>query len=907
MDAFISYAHEDAGFVGRLRASLSARGRETWVDTEGIEPADRWKGSVQEAIERSDAFVFVLSLAALRSHACLDELSLAVSLNKRLFAICIEQAATDVEKPEALADQSWIMIRPEDDFERGVERLERALDIDLELVHTHTRILVRAKAWELADRRSSPLLRGEELASAEEWLSRAALGGSPQPTELQREFIVASRRAATRRQRIVAGAATGVASIAVALSIFALIQRSDAIDSQKIAQSRLLAADAEATVSSNSSLSTLLALRALRIHDTVQAEQALRDALANLGALVVLRGHALAVNTAVYSPDGSRILTGSDDGTARLWDPKTGRQLMVLQVSRYIVADALYSHDGREIVTASRDGTGRVWDAHTGRLLAVLRSRPHMQTGAFSPDRSRVVTGSDDGKARVWDARTGRLLMVLMGPSSYFVSVAYSPDGSKIVTDSVTTQKFRNLIALWDARTGRRLTSFYPREQASADGAALSPDGSRLAITADPMQVYSLRTDRPLTTLNDPGNGISDAGSAAFSPDGSRVLATSDAAAIWNAYTGVTFQTLGDVGNALQSGAFSPDGSRIVTASQNRVAMVWNARSYTQLLTASLSYGLSGEGVTDAAFSSDGSRIVAAGNQGHVTIFDARDGLRLVRFKDAHLVESAVFSPDGSKVLTASDLGPPRLWDARSGRQLIVFGNLPVQKGASFSPDGSKVAAGTPVGITLVWDARPGGHILRLRGPPDTPVEDTEFSSDGKLIVTANDDGTARVWDARTGRQLMVLRAPSTADFAAVFSPDGSKIAAACADGTARIWDTQTGRVLLVLTGHSDKVNAVAFSPDGSKLATASDDHTLRIWDVRTGRQLVLFRRPQAVSSVAFNRDGSEIVTADATGMTVFSTMLTNPIPTLERLARSLVTRPLTSSERTTYLAGITS
>src|SRR5947209_14851139 len=102
MDVFISYAHEDAEFVGRLHAALSAQGREAWIDTEGIEPADRWRGSAQEAIERADAFVFVLSRASLGSRACLEELDYAISLNKRLIAICVDEAVADTEKPAAL-------------------------------------------------------------------------------------------------------------------------------------------------------------------------------------------------------------------------------------------------------------------------------------------------------------------------------------------------------------------------------------------------------------------------------------------------------------------------------------------------------------------------------------------------------------------------------------------------------------------------------------------------------------------------------------------------------------------------------------------------------------------------------------------------------------------------------------
>jgi len=180
-DVFISYAHEDTQMVNGLMAALGDRHREVWIDARDIEPADRWKTSADEGIDRSDAFLFVVSTHSLVSDACLAELDYAQSLNKRLIPVCVDEDAVEMEKPDALAELSWIMMRPEDDLGQGLDRIERRLDTDLEVARTHTRILVRAKAWEQADRRSSPLLRGEELRDAEGWLLSTTPKTSPQP------------------------------------------------------------------------------------------------------------------------------------------------------------------------------------------------------------------------------------------------------------------------------------------------------------------------------------------------------------------------------------------------------------------------------------------------------------------------------------------------------------------------------------------------------------------------------------------------------------------------------------------------------------------------------------------------------------------------------------------------------
>jgi hypothetical protein len=127
-DVFISYGREDAEFVDRLREALVAHGDEVWVDRGGIEPSDRWMQSVREAIERSDAIVYVLSDDSLASKVCAEELEYAVSLNKRLIPICIQDPAEDAQIPSFVSELSWIMLRPSDDFERGIKDLRHALD-----------------------------------------------------------------------------------------------------------------------------------------------------------------------------------------------------------------------------------------------------------------------------------------------------------------------------------------------------------------------------------------------------------------------------------------------------------------------------------------------------------------------------------------------------------------------------------------------------------------------------------------------------------------------------------------------------------------------------------------------------------------------------------------------------------
>ena len=119
---------------------------------------------------------------------------------------------------------------------------------------------------------------------------------------------------------------------------------------------------------------------------------------------------------AAFSPEGSRIVTASADGTARVWDAATGKVIAIFSGHQSSVFFATFSPDGSRIVTTSSDYTARVWDASTGELIALLRGHElSVTSSAFSPDGARIVTVSYDKTARVWDASTGKPIVVLRG------------------------------------------------------------------------------------------------------------------------------------------------------------------------------------------------------------------------------------------------------------------------------------------------------------------------------------------------------------------------------------------------------------------------------------------------------------------------------------------------------------
>ncbi len=129
------------------------------------------------------------------------------------------------------------------------------------------------------------------------------------------------------------------------------------------------------------------------------------------------RGTRARCRCVSFSPDGSRIVTGSVDGTAKVWDARTGSALLDLKGHTGAVTSASFSPDGTRIVTGSdgRDGEGL---GRADRHSSARTKRAHETvclSVAFSPDGTRIVTGGGDSTAKVWDARTGTALVELKG------------------------------------------------------------------------------------------------------------------------------------------------------------------------------------------------------------------------------------------------------------------------------------------------------------------------------------------------------------------------------------------------------------------------------------------------------------------------------------------------------------
>ena len=570
---------------------------------------------------------------------------------------------------------------------------------------------------------------------------------------------------------------------------------------------------------------------------------------------LLLKGPDSEVTSAAFSPDGLRIVTASRNGTAQLWDARTGLQIAVLAGHTKGVNDAAFSPDGARIVTASHDGTARLWDAQTGKMVTVLEGHENFVLSAsFSPDGARLVTASQDTTARLWDAKSGAEIAVLKGHDGVVNSAAFSPDGLIVVTAS-----FDGSARLWDAKAGAEIA--VKTHELPISTAAFSPDGKQI-VTASwdgTAYIWDAATRTEIIALK----GYTEAlVSAAFSPDGTQVVTASGGgtARLWYVATGFTHVVFSGHEGGLSSAAFSPDGTRVVTASKDATVRVWDARTGTAGPVITDQKG----SITFAAFSPDGTRVVTTSGDAEAQLLDAKTAAEIAVFKGHRgPIVHATFSPDGSQVATISEDKTVRLWDTKTGIGVVVLmRHRSFINSVAFSPDGTQVVTASWDGTARLWDVKTGAEIVVLKGH-ERIVQSAAFSPDGTQVVTGSEDGSVRLWDARSGAELALLRRQEGPFTSVAFSADGKRVLTASWDKTARVLDAKTGLEIAVLAGHVNVLNSAAFSPDGTRIVTAAQDTTARLWDAQTGMELaILVGHRHEVTSAAFTPDGQHVVTA---------------------------------------------
>ncbi|NWF64775.1 MAG: TIR domain-containing protein [Chloroflexi bacterium] len=916
---FISYSRKDTVIAHRLMEGFGSIDLDVWVDWEDIPPAVGWLNQILLGIEQADVFIFLISPDSIKSEVCHIELEHAHKNAKRIIPIVVRDA-NPKETVAIIRDLNWIFIREQDDFTAGLEKVQKAINLDVDWLHEHRRLQVRALDW---DRRKDPslLLRGSDLRTAVKMIAHYE-DKDPKPSDLQKIFIDFSRRSERFRMLVWVSAASALV-IMILLSVLALNQRQAALKNAreaqeqaqiaqknetlaienaraalaakaaadtnaKIAQAQRSAARAQIYQSRAGGLftSTLLAVDSYQRKPSAEAEGILRKNISLLPAPVMQMTQPGAILAIEVSPDGAAFISASDDGTACLIRFEGGESIFC-STSSGAVWDAAFSPDGKMIATSDVNGQVRILNAQNGDLIKQLNLGVAVRDVNISPDGRLLAMARDDGRITLIKLSNYEFA----GEFSVFGSLrvtAFSPDGVWFAAGSNI-----GAITFWNLATGRIVSGSAHRGEVF--DIAFSPDSLRLisggsdnnAIMTSPSSGKKM-----IAVSNE--DWVVD---VAFSPDGAWFVTASNdfRIRVWDTKTGEErLRFLQD--SLVNEVIVSPNGMWIASTGSDRTARVWSAVNGAEMFQIPLK-----DAGAELAFSADSAYLVAGDASGQVSIWDLstlQTNVGYLRFDG--FTGNVEVSPDGTWFAASAEgqvwILDPELFSSQTAPTgLPVIDLKPdIIYDLAIHPDGTFVAIATLEGKIFLLN-RTTGRIKEIDSTGS--ARKIQFSNDGATLYLAGQDGILQyrgvnsseagiLWQGDAAidslalssnnqlalgieNRIVLLDAVSASSEVSIespgknqqiaYNPAGNLLASNSSSGRTTIWQRQNDRFEPFVEFASDQTGSLAFDPAGERLFLGETDQILVV-DVATGSEINRIRQKGAVTSLAFTPDGDSLL-----------------------------------------------
>lgn len=513
--------------------------------------------------------------------------------------------------------------------------------------------------------------------------------------------------------------------------------------------------------------------------------------------------HTSHVNSIAFSPDGLLLASGGSDAVVRLWHTSTGHQAETLPHSA-LVTSISWHGNGRFLASGDIDGDIRLWtiqDEEPITFAHKLLGHTNLVDGlAFCPDGYTLASGSWDGTVRFWDVTSGRLQQTFANHTDRVVRVAWSPDGHLLASGSRD-----NTVLLWDTKEFVYRATLQGH-RAGVNGLAFASDNKHLVTGGEDgtIRLWDVTSGQCIRVMEGHATSLY---TLDWSPDSSQLVSG-----------GTDYQvTLYDVAGAKSPSVLQghegvvfgvgwrPDGLMLASSEWDNAIRIWNLETQTciQVLrhpedSGSFFYGL--------AWSPDG-RWLACGTY--------RRGIQLFDMKEQN---------------AGSWVGKPFPTWIRH---------------VAWHPNSTHLAGGGDDGTIYVWRTADGQLLQRLDAHHGM-ITHLTWGEDSKKLASSSGGimgGRIYIWDIEKGEVIHTIAKHPGIVYAVAWGIEPELLISASDDGRLRWWDVVTGKCVHVVEAHQGTVQALKRNPDGTKLASCGDDGAIRLWDLHGGDFLQTIRR----------------------------------------------------------------
>jgi WD40 repeat protein len=615
-----------------------------------------------------------------------------------------------------------------------------------------------------------------------------------------------------------------------------------------------------------------------------------------------LAGHAAAVTALKFSPDGTKLFSGSADKTVAIWNVADGAAAGKIETPQPVAALTLIA-GGKQVVTAGGDNNIHVWDLpgekkpdpkeakkdakDDGKPKPARTLAGHTQPvtsletiAAAAPNDVQIISGSADGTLRHWNASNGQQVRS-MNHGGPVVAIAARPDGQRFVSVSSN-----NTAKLWNATNGQVVTFNNQQDlkgdvraqelaarlndqlqaataevgarKAAVDAAkkAAPPkaEGAKKAVEA---QTAADKTLKEKQAAADKANAEKAAAEKALAQVQDAAKAATDKAAKADEAAKKDDKNEGLKKAKADADKALADAKKAVTDAENKVKAADKpaadaTKGFNDAQAAFNSAKRTAElaaldvKAAEAAIPAAEAALKAIEDKQKKLTADS-DAAKKTAAASEQPIAAAAFSPDNLEVAIAGADKLIHTYSAETGQPVdVLTGSAAAITALTYSADTALISLSADNQL-IAWNTNPEWQLERTVGGDSQTFADRvialAFSHDGKLLATGGGEpsrsGEIKLFEAATGKLVRFLNdAHSDTVFGLEFSPDDTTLASCAADKFVKLHAVADGKWIKSFEGHTHHVLGVSWHPNGKVLISCGADQVIKTWNVETGEQI---------------------------------------------------------------------